>query len=299
MQNQRGFVGVGVLIAIIVAIVVLGGGAYYVMQQKAPTTNNQQTQTTTNAPATTTPVQNPTPVFTSPKGDTFKVGSEYTISWSSSQKSNQTVVPLYFADSACANVDLVGNGEQGRGCSALKLATVPLGSGTFQLNLKRGSSVLSRASLDQNHQGSFVLFLETPQSRIVSSPFTIADNDFTINSAYSDKKLYAPGETVRFSVGGITDTGESLTPELGFSASTFLEFGDNWGSQGEGIRREGVFDQTKKQWNFVTTAPLVPKADYDYRIFVYIKCSNQSVCQQKYVSPLEKDAVLKFNITSN
>src|SRR3989344_558356 len=36
MQNQRGFIGVGVLIAIILGIVVLGGGAYYVVQKNTP-----------------------------------------------------------------------------------------------------------------------------------------------------------------------------------------------------------------------------------------------------------------------
>jgi hypothetical protein len=36
MQIQRGFVGVGVLIAILVGLVVLGGGTYYVVQQQLP-----------------------------------------------------------------------------------------------------------------------------------------------------------------------------------------------------------------------------------------------------------------------
>ncbi len=35
MQNQRGFVGVGVLIAILIGLAVLGGGAYYVVQQNS------------------------------------------------------------------------------------------------------------------------------------------------------------------------------------------------------------------------------------------------------------------------
>ena len=61
MQNQRGFVGVGVLIAIILAVVVLGGGAYYFVQQQAPTQtatenfDNVQTLPTTNTQ--TSPVQ--------------------------------------------------------------------------------------------------------------------------------------------------------------------------------------------------------------------------------------------------
>ena len=81
MHNQRGFVGVGVLIVIILAVVVLGGGAYYVVHQQSsspalsdntldnaqtlPTTNTR-TQATTNTPAQTTPAQtqNSTPAAT-------------------------------------------------------------------------------------------------------------------------------------------------------------------------------------------------------------------------------------------
>lgn len=75
MQNQRGFVGLPVLILIVLGLIVVGGGAYYVVHQQSasqttsdnfdnlqqlPTTNNQsQTKTTTNAPAQTTPTQNP------------------------------------------------------------------------------------------------------------------------------------------------------------------------------------------------------------------------------------------------
>jgi len=70
MQNQRGFIGVGFLIAILIGVAVLGGGAYYVVNQQAPsqtakenfdsvqtlpTTNNQtqQIQPTTKTPAQT------------------------------------------------------------------------------------------------------------------------------------------------------------------------------------------------------------------------------------------------------
>ena len=37
MQNQRGFVGIGVLIAILVGLAVLGGGAYYIVHQQSAT----------------------------------------------------------------------------------------------------------------------------------------------------------------------------------------------------------------------------------------------------------------------
>src|SRR3989344_3731959 len=71
MHNQRGFIGIGVLIAILVGVSILGGGAYYLVEQQTssqtasqneqplPTTNPQaQTQTTTKPPARTTPTQN-------------------------------------------------------------------------------------------------------------------------------------------------------------------------------------------------------------------------------------------------
>ncbi len=36
MQNQRGFIGTGVLIAILVGLIVVGGGVYYVMHKQSP-----------------------------------------------------------------------------------------------------------------------------------------------------------------------------------------------------------------------------------------------------------------------
>jgi len=58
MQNQRGFVGVGILIAILVGLAVLGGGAYWWMQrQPSPTaqqTANQPVSSIPNTPPTNT-----------------------------------------------------------------------------------------------------------------------------------------------------------------------------------------------------------------------------------------------------
>ena len=64
MHNQRGFIGVGVLIAILVGLVVLGGGAYFVVQQQAPSQtasdnfDNAQTLPTTNNKTQQTQVSN-------------------------------------------------------------------------------------------------------------------------------------------------------------------------------------------------------------------------------------------------
>ena len=80
MHNQRGFVGVGVLIAIILGIVVLGGGAYYVVQQQAPTQtasenfDNVQTLPTQNIASNN--VSNPQPV---PKENPSKSPSIQTV----------------------------------------------------------------------------------------------------------------------------------------------------------------------------------------------------------------------------
>lgn len=55
MQNQRGFIGVGLLISIVLGLIVVGGGAYYVAKQRSTSQttsdnfdNAQTTTTTTN-----------------------------------------------------------------------------------------------------------------------------------------------------------------------------------------------------------------------------------------------------------
>ena len=261
MQNQRGFVGFGVLLAILIGIVVLGGGAYYVVQQQAPTqtasdnfdnvqtlptTNNQQqTQTTTNAPVQTTPNQNPATAagkitITFPaKGDILRTGSIYTVKWTGQSNSDQTLVALKAIDPMCWNVGLVAEGE--RGCSAIELAKVKLADGSFQLDLNSGMSPLSQLS-NRDNKASHILFFDTPTGRVTSQAFTISGNDFSISESYHGKDLYAPGETINFSVGGRTDTGEVLSPELGFSAKVFLKWGDNWGPGGTAVYPQGTYN---------------------------------------------------------
>src|SRR3989344_5868416 len=317
MQNQRGFIGVGLLIAIILGIAVLGGGAYYVMQQQAPTqtasenfdnvqalptTNNQQTQTTTNTPVQTTPTQNPATVggkitITFPaKGDILRTGSIYTVKWTGQSNSDQTLVALKAIDPMCWNVGLVAEGE--RGCSAIELAKVKLADGSFQLDLNSGMSPLSQLS-NRDNKASHILFFDTPTGRVTSQAFTISGNDFSISESYHGKDLYAPGETINFSVGGRTDTGEVLSPDLGFSAKVFLEWGDNWGPGGTAIYREGTYNASQGRWDFTTTAPMTRKNDYDYRIFVYVKCSDVNKCAARYPNLLEKDLIIRFNVSSN
>jgi type II secretory pathway pseudopilin PulG len=96
MQNQRGFVGVGVLIAILVGLAVLGGGAYYVLQQQAPTqatsdnfdnlqqlpayAQTQQKQVTTNTQIETSTPKPSLKKFTSESGFQFQYPSAWTAS---------------------------------------------------------------------------------------------------------------------------------------------------------------------------------------------------------------------------
>jgi hypothetical protein len=80
MQTQRGFIGVGLLIAIVLGVIVLGGGAYFVMQQNSPlptptennldnsqilpTNSQQQTQTNQQPTAPKTSVTPPSAMNT-------------------------------------------------------------------------------------------------------------------------------------------------------------------------------------------------------------------------------------------
>ncbi|HCI04471.1 TPA: hypothetical protein DEW47_00610 [Patescibacteria group bacterium] len=68
MHNQRGFIGVGILIAIVLGLIVVGGGAYFVMQQNSlsptPSENNLDTLPTTSSQTTGT-TANPAPTQTS------------------------------------------------------------------------------------------------------------------------------------------------------------------------------------------------------------------------------------------
>lgn len=61
MQNQRGFIGLPVLIAILLGIVVLGGGAYYVVQQQTPTQTASDNLDNLQTLPTNTTTSNPTP----------------------------------------------------------------------------------------------------------------------------------------------------------------------------------------------------------------------------------------------
>lgn len=141
MQNQRGFIGVGVLIAILLGAAVLGGGAYYVVNQQStaqtssenvdnfkqlPTTNNQkQTQSNTNVSAKTAPAQNPATVagkitITAPTtGATLPADQQTTVRWTIPSsvlnlfpQDFDVYVFLYAKDSEGINGVSIGDGNK-------------------------------------------------------------------------------------------------------------------------------------------------------------------------------------------
>src|SRR3989344_1699951 len=57
MQMQRGFIGVGLLVAIVLGVIVLGGGTYFVMQQNSPSPTLSESESPT-LPSTNTNSQN-------------------------------------------------------------------------------------------------------------------------------------------------------------------------------------------------------------------------------------------------
>ncbi|MEK7612952.1 MAG: hypothetical protein AAB449_02290 [Patescibacteria group bacterium] len=100
MQYQRGFVGVGVLIAILVGLAVFGGGAYYIVQQQTPTQtasdnfdNLQQlpTNTTTSNPA---PTQAQTAQTKTNASATFSVPGSFTITLGQTIKETGAATPV-------------------------------------------------------------------------------------------------------------------------------------------------------------------------------------------------------------
>jgi hypothetical protein len=109
MHTQRGFIGIGMLIAILAGIAIIGGGAYYVVRQQAvlqtPSENldNVQTlstnsttsqQTKTNASTDTIPRQNPgtAPSLYSISPSSVAIGSEVTLKGSGLMGQNESIV---------------------------------------------------------------------------------------------------------------------------------------------------------------------------------------------------------------
>jgi len=311
MQSQSGFLSVGVLIAILVGLTVFSACAYYFLNQHSVSSNIlwnsvQQTQFVANnlksTPTQSISIQELPSIaskitITAPvKGDVLKIGNIYKVKWTGQSNSDRTIVTLKATDPNCLDAVLFSDGgdDGERGCSAIELGKVKLSSGSFDLDLRPGASLLSQLGY-RDTKAIYILFLVISNERVVGQEFTIQGNDFMIIPSIG-KTVFASGETIRFSIHGITDTGETISPELGFSAKVFLEWGNNWGPEGSAIYREGLFNQVTKQWDFVTTAPITSKNWSNYRIFLYVECSDQVLCAQRYPNHLEKSSLLKFNV---
>ena len=85
MQNQRGFIGVGVFIAILVGLALLGGGAYYVTHQQTALQIASENQQNNVLPDNTLPTKNNTasnqPSNIQPVPSATTPTSNNTVSW--------------------------------------------------------------------------------------------------------------------------------------------------------------------------------------------------------------------------
>lgn len=175
MYNQRGFIGLPVLIAILLGIVVLGGGAYYVVQQQTPrqttsenfdnvqtlpTTNNQtqETQTTVNTPAQTS--QNTTNTKPAITVTAWHSDGPATISVSYSNLPKKTsALALCVDNGACT--DWVEN------------FTPPSPSGTYTMSVQHGYAE-SQKGLGAGKYKIVVIGSEFSDQIVASSIFTVS-----------------------------------------------------------------------------------------------------------------------------
>ncbi|MEI7720061.1 MAG: hypothetical protein WCI89_02545 [bacterium] len=163
MQNQRGFVGVGILIAIVLGLIVLGGGAYYVIHQQSSssalsdnTLDNSQTLPTKNNQAQTTantPTSKPSVTLTLPKSGTqVPYGGNLQISWHTANVPTNAKVLFYLNEPAdfkdVGPIDPVGSANAADGsytwhvdltdCTGSGCSTIESGK-SYTLTIKVGT----------------------------------------------------------------------------------------------------------------------------------------------------------------
>lgn len=108
MKYNKGFIGIGVIIAIIAALAVGGGVVYYATKTPAPSSNteennyqpqanqNQQQTNTQTPPVTTRPVASIT-VLSPSAGERVSAGSSFLIKWNSANISNRVLLTLHLS----------------------------------------------------------------------------------------------------------------------------------------------------------------------------------------------------------
>lgn len=197
MKNQRGFVGVWVLIAIVLGLIVVGGGTYYIVQQQSPsqttsensdnvqtlpTTNNQTqtTETTANTAAQTS--QNTTNTKPSITVTAWHSDGPATISVSYSNLPKKTsALALCMDNGACT--DWVEN------------FTPPSPSGTYTMSVQHGYAD-SQKGLGAGKYKIVVIGSEFGDQIVASNVFTVQTQNATSGEAKYPYYIIHAGKTV-------------------------------------------------------------------------------------------------------
>jgi len=171
MNKNKGFIGIGLILAIVLGIVVVGGGAYYLgksgakqsvnnlenilpnnQNQNLPINNTQQVNTTTStAPSIT--------VLSPNGGESYIPGKTYDITWKSTDVNN---VSIWLARKGASDV-----------------AELITGSSFIPSSLGKYSWTIPTTNNDINSGGQFKVVVSDKNS----IPSDSSDNYFTINSA--------------------------------------------------------------------------------------------------------------------
>jgi hypothetical protein len=105
MKNPKGFISIGILIAIILGVVIVGSGAYYVMQQSSSSQESTNTPPTSNTPPVTTKQNTQTP--TTPSNTAPALACDIKTDGSAIVATGQDVY-LYWGSSGAVSYDVKG-----------------------------------------------------------------------------------------------------------------------------------------------------------------------------------------------
>ena len=216
MNKNKGFIGLGIIIAIILGIIVVGGGAYYLgksnskqevkveennntgsnshevptgpfldetnyvaptpINQNQPVVNNQQVNNTTSTTPSIT-------VLSPNGGEVYKVGDKITVKWTSKGLSNNTPVQILLItktgpwnSSPASNFDLSNNNS----------VLVSSGSATF--TLPDINSNKWTGSKDIRTGNYYKIYISQSLSDTIDAS-DYSDSTFTINSETKNVNL--------------------------------------------------------------------------------------------------------------
>lgn len=170
MKNNKGFIGIGLLIAIIVALFVGGGAVYFITKPATPYLKNlgdnilppvnQNTvvnsNTDTNKPKTDClPTTTPSITVLYPNGgETFTMGQKITIKWLSCNVNN-------------VQIGLLSGGKD---FGELTMTPISASLGLFQVMISNPAQAFTQSSINTYQIG---IFSQSPNVLVKSNSFTV------------------------------------------------------------------------------------------------------------------------------